>query len=65
MLNALVQPFGQPLWACILSQLFGVTHMKLGAAPELRSLISAQSVPVHVEFVGGFARTILPHRVEL
>ena len=33
--------------------------------PELRSLMSAQSVPVQVELLAGFARTILLQRVVL
>jgi hypothetical protein len=41
----------------MLLQLFGVSHMKLGAA-EFKSLISTQSVTEHVV---GFALTTLEH----
>ena len=39
--------------------------MKFGADVELRSLIRAQSVTVHVEFDEGFARTVFRQRVLL
>ena len=55
----------QALLPCMLSQSFGVSHMKFGTEPELRSLTSAQSVPVQVELLAGFARPILLHRVAL
>src|SRR5919109_5656910 len=43
------------------SQSLGLSHMKLGAEPELRSLIRAQSV---TEQPVGFARTRLLQRAE-
>jgi len=49
----------------MLLQSFGVSHMKFGTEPELRSLMSAQSVPMQVELLAGFARTILLQRVAL
>lgn len=61
MLPPLVHPFEQPLWACMLSQLLGVSHMKLGAEPELRSLIRGQSTVLPQLL--GFARTMLLQRV--
>jgi hypothetical protein len=47
----------------ILLQSFGVSHMKFGAEPELRSLIKVQSVTLPQ--VLGFARTRLLQRAEL
>jgi hypothetical protein len=58
----LVQPFEQPLQACMLLQSFGVSHMKLGADGEFRSFISTQSVTI--QFLG-FASTRLLQRAEL
>ena len=47
---------------CILLQSLGVNHMKLGAEPEFRSSIRAQSVTEHPL---GFARTMLEQRAAL
>jgi len=47
-----------PVYPCMLSQSFGVSHMKLGADPELRSLIKVQSV---AEQPLGLARTTWEH----
>jgi len=57
------EPVPQTLEPRILSQSFGVSHMKFGAEPELRSLIKAQSVTVPQ--VLGFARTRLLQRAAL
>jgi hypothetical protein len=46
----------------MLLQLFGVSHIKLGAEAEFRSLINVQSVD---EQLLGFARTSLEHRAAL
>jgi len=46
----------------MLLQLFGVSHMKVGAEIEFRSLIKTQSV---AEQLLGFARTSLEHRALL
>src|SRR2546425_5375596 len=59
----LVQPFVQVLLPCMSLHTFGVSHMKLGVANELRSLRRVQSV-VLPQLVG-FARTILLQRVVL
>ena len=48
-----------PVNPCILLQLLGVSHMKLGADAEFKSLIREQSVTVQLL---GFARTTLEHR---
>src|SRR5437016_12394054 len=58
----LVQPFVQTLAACMLSQSFGVSHMKLGAEAELRSFTSVQSVTAQLL---GFASTRLLQRAVL
>jgi hypothetical protein len=46
----------------MLLQLLGVSHMKLGAEMEFRSLIKTQSL---AEQLFGFARTSLEHRALL
>jgi hypothetical protein len=58
----LVQPFVQTFVACILSQLFGVSHMKFRADAEFRSFTSAQSGTVQLL---GFASTRLLQRAVL
>jgi len=47
-----------PVTPCMLLQLFGVSHMKFGAAAEFKSSINTQSV---TEQVVGFALTTLEH----
>ena len=51
-----------PVNQCILLQLFGVSHMKLGADAEFKSLTREQSVTVQLL---GFARTTLAQRAGL
>lgn len=56
-----VQPLEQTLEPRMLSQSLGVSHIKFGAEPELRSLMRAQSVTAQPL---GFARTRLLQRAE-
>ena len=58
-----VQPFVHVLLPCMSLHTFGVSHMKLGAEDELRSLMRVQSVTLPQPL--GFARTILLHLLVL